>query len=125
MKQRTSKDLRREPLGGDVPSLTRALNKVNRGVTEQKAEKAARPKAASRVDKRGFVIYLHPDVNRALRLLALELDQTVHRLGLDAIRLLLDRHEIEMPHDLLTAKLLPKRTKPPRAPASVRIHATR
>ena len=125
MKRHSSKEALHEAAGDDAPGLTDAMKKVNRGVTEHKSRKGSRPKASTRADKKGFVIYVHPAVNKALRLLALEHDQSVHRLGLEALRLLIDRHNIEMPPELLPERLLPVLSRGPRTEVAARPPASR
>lgn len=125
MKRHSSKELLGEAAGEDTPGLADAMKKVNRGVTEGKSRKGSRSKPATRAGKKGFVIYVHPAVNKALRLLALDHDQSVHRLGLEALRLLLDRHNVEMPSELLPERLLPVLSRGPRGETAARSPATR
>jgi hypothetical protein len=59
--------------------------------------KSATPKAATRVGKKGLVLYVHPEVSLELRRLAIDTGSDVQRLGLRALELLFAEHGRSMP----------------------------
>ena len=77
---------------------------------------AGKPKASSRENKRGLVLYLEPETGKALRLLALENDLSVQQVGLIALSLAFRRFGRGLPADLPVVDELP-------APPTVRSDA--
>src|SRR5262245_56476235 len=91
----------RRARGGRAEMLfTNAAENVAREVTASASEKSRRPKPSTRVNKKGLVIYVAPDVTKVLRRLAIDRDTSVQDLGLLAISLLFEHCRVELPAGL-------------------------
>src|SRR4051812_38278311 len=85
----------------DPFSFTAAMKAVTQQLAVNAAAKPRRPKASTRADKKGIVLYVEPQVSKALRRLAIDRETSVQKLGLEALRLLLDRYAVDLPADIL------------------------
>lgn len=102
--------------GQDGGIYTQAMAQVSRLTPRQAPAKPRRAKANTRLNKVGVVLYVEPQVNKALRQAALDLDTSVHALGLAGLLLLLERLEIKVEQHLLPSleSLLPASPVPAR-----------
>lgn len=73
--------------------LTRLSTAINDQVSQDATRPRAKPKAASRRNKKGLVLYVDPAVTIELRRLALDTGQSVQALGMAALNMLFERHE--------------------------------
>jgi hypothetical protein len=109
MKPKTARvPARHEPAKYEPPGpagdLTQAMARLN-GIKGSNATAPvttkrptnAKPKAATRVDKVGLVLYVDPRVNKAMRRAAIDNDTSLQALGQHALRLLFDHLGIDLP----------------------------
>lgn len=81
------------PATSGAGPLTRLSTAINDQVSQDATRPRTKPKAASRRNKKGLVLYVDPAVTIALRRLALDTGQSVQALGMTALNMLFERHQ--------------------------------
>ena len=87
-------------------SLANMADAINSTITDEKdsatrgekvADTAKKPKASTRVGKKGLVLYVDPEVTKALRRLAALNNTDQQTLGLRGLELLFQEHGLRLP----------------------------
>lgn len=76
--------------------LTRLAAVLNDQVTHEASARPAKKLPATRRNKKGLVLYVAPEVSRALRRLSLDTGESVQSLGLRALDLLFAQHGVRV-----------------------------
>lgn len=84
----------------DAGLYTAAMDRVTSKKRASPQGQGKRAKPRTRQDKKGHVVYVAPEVTKALKRLALDHDTTVNELGRIALSLLFTHYGLERPFDL-------------------------